>query len=235
MTANLYPGYNSGARPASAPATAAAAEPSRTPGARWVFGTPGGGLENAHWAANADVAAIGRKGELRTAEVLNALSCTDGAAVLHDLRIPIPGMSANIDHIVVSGTRVLIVDTKVWRPGFFWTIGQHTRRGVRAFPSADKQTMVMGAEAIERFLAGRHIDAKIVLPLVAVWPSSQHGRSHFWAMRFPGARVIRAETLARRVGKFVGKPANALLVATLAELLNNRPHRPEPPKVFTNF
>ena len=38
------------------------------------------------------------------------------AAVLHDLRIPIPGFKANIDHAVVSGRSVLLIDSKMWKP-----------------------------------------------------------------------------------------------------------------------
>jgi len=85
-----------------------------------VLGRPGSGLESAGWAVNGEVARIGRTGEVRTAALLDSLAARPGGpAVLHDLRIP--GGSANVDHVVVTGSRVHVVDAKVWAPGVYWT------------------------------------------------------------------------------------------------------------------
>lgn len=53
------------------------------------------------WVANDRVARQGREGELQTARVLDRLA-DRRAVVMHNLRIPIAGISANIDHV---GTR----------------------------------------------------------------------------------------------------------------------------------
>src|SRR5664279_5083467 len=84
-----------------------------------VIGVPGGGLGNgrggaANWAANAAVAKTGQQGEQRTAAILDTLARHDGAAVLHDLQMPMAGVTANIDHIVAVSYTVTIVDSKVW-------------------------------------------------------------------------------------------------------------------------
>src|SRR3954453_8392557 len=92
-----------------------------------IYGTAAAGLNNAAWARNQDVADIGAAGEKRTAQILDGFA--GKAAILHDLRIPIPGISANIDHVVVSGRRVLILDSKVWKPGIYWSLGGANRRG----------------------------------------------------------------------------------------------------------
>lgn len=47
------------------------------------------------WAVNENVAKIGAKGEQKTEELLNGFA--QKAAVLHDLRIPIPGFKAIIN------------------------------------------------------------------------------------------------------------------------------------------
>ena len=69
-----------------------------------VLGRAGGSLVGASWAAHAAVARVGRRAELRTADVLDRLASKHaGPTVLHALSIPIPGISANIDHVVVPG------------------------------------------------------------------------------------------------------------------------------------
>jgi hypothetical protein len=232
MTIDPYPGYDrarSGRRPP--PPTPA---PSST--GPWVLGSAGGGLVDAAWAANADVAKIGRAGELRTAAVLDPLTGLNGAAVLHDLQIPIPGFKANIDHVFVSGNTVLIIDTKVWRAGFFWSFGGRAYRGMRRFTSAEKKTMSMARDRLAGYLRERGLQADLLTPVVAVWPSKDGASSTFWAMNYPGAKVIPAADLEKRVQRVRRNgPANAILVSTLSQLLNAPPPHPHAPTRFDDF
>ena len=94
-----------------------------------IIGTPGGSLnETATWAKNQHVVKAGHDAEVKTGEKLNQWAlCEGGPTVLHDLHIP--GSNANIDHVVVSGTKVLMVDSKAWKPATYWTIFGHTYRG----------------------------------------------------------------------------------------------------------
>ena len=78
-----------------------------------IFGVPGAGLENQDFARNIGTAKAGAKFEKRTAKVLNELS--KQCAVLHDVRIPLAGVKANMDHIVVAGKHVMLIDTKGWK------------------------------------------------------------------------------------------------------------------------
>lgn len=54
----------------------------------------------------------GAAGERATAALLEPLALA-GWVVLHDRRVP--GMTANIDHLVASASRLWVLDTKVWR------------------------------------------------------------------------------------------------------------------------
>lgn len=114
-----------------------------------AIAAPGAGLAGSPlWAANASIARIGRQGELRTAALIDAAARRYGFTVLHDLRVPIPGFSANADHIVVSGRQVLLLDTKVWRPGFYWTFDGASFRGFSRFAPADKKTMKLAQHVL---------------------------------------------------------------------------------------
>lgn len=187
-----------------------------------VLGRPGGGLDTATWAKNDAVARVGKSGEVRTAAILDALAAKPGGpTVLHDLRIPIPGFTANIDHVVVSGHTVYLLDAKVWKPGFYWTARGRTRRGLSRFPPAEKKTMPMAQRAVTGYLERHRVVAEIAHPLLVVWPSSGRSPMHLWAMVSPGAGVVTGARFAAKAHRFVGaKPADPAVVAILAQLVN---------------
>lgn len=188
-----------------------------------VFGRAGGGMDNATWAKNDAVARIGKSGEIRTAAVLDVLARRPGGpTVMHDLKIPIPGISANIDHLVISGRTLYLIDAKVWKPGFYWTTGGTTRRGLARFAPADKKTMPMASAALARYLVPRtRGGVTVATPLLVVWPSSERSTTHLWAMSSPGANVIGSAKFTARAHRMVGtKPADPDLVQALLPLVN---------------
>jgi hypothetical protein len=192
-----------------------------------VLGHAGGSLVGASWAANDAVARVGRRAELQSAVVLDRLaSRPDGPTVLHDLAIPIPGISANIDHVVVSGRRVLIIDSKGWKPARYWSVGGATFRGFRRFEHAKTRTPGMARQALTGYLRGRGVRARLVTPVVAVWPSSSGGRISVALLGMDGCRPVRGECLTRVVRRSVGlRPADPGVVAALTRLLNPGPSR----------
>lgn len=199
-----------------------------------VFGSAGASLNdfNSWGSGDGSAAKRGQKGEVATAEMLNALADREGGpTVLHDLRIPLKGIKANIDHAVVSGKNVLLIDSKVWKPGFYWTVGGKSRRGFERVPHTEKKTMEMASQGISGLLASSGVNANIVTPVVAVWPSSDKAKLSLWALKFPGARVIRADQLAGRAGvgavlsskpwkKWAEDTADPAIVNALLPLLN---------------
>lgn len=185
-----------------------------------VVGTAGGGLADAPWAANDVVARIGRSGEIRTGELLGDLAAATGMTVLHDLYLPMPGVTANIDHAVVGGNVVLLIDTKVWKPGWYWTLGGVTRRGRTRFEHARTRTPAMARESIGRFLDRRGVPAIMPVPVVAVWASKRSGRASVRFLRMTGCHPIRAQALPRQVRRLVPRrPADRTLVQALSELV----------------
>lgn len=203
-----------------------------------ILGVAGGGLNNATWAKNEAVAKIGKAGEVKTATLLNGFAAPEnGVTVLHDLAIPIPGFSANVDHVVVSGRTVHIIDAKVWRPAFYWTLGGATRRGMERFEAADKKTMEMATESLTGYLAKQSIAADFVTPVLAIWPSSTTKALKVGFLRVPGARAMTGEQFTRYAEKQFtpstkfglgggnGKPADPAIVHALASLLTSGTRR----------
>jgi hypothetical protein len=180
-------------------------------------GTAGGSLttkSDTSWATNAAVVAQGHAGEVKTGHALDK-GLPDGVTILHD--ITIPGSRANIDHAVVSGTTITLIDAKQWAAGFYWTAGGKTRRGLARFEPAEKKTMVDGAKRIGNHLARAGVAHEFNESVVVVW---SNGPASLWAASFPGARLINGATLRKRARRLCGsQPADAELVAALAQLV----------------
>jgi hypothetical protein len=245
MAIEFYPNPPSTPRhqPPTAPLPTALS--SGSSGRGGVYGRAGGGLaaqgRQATWAANEDVARIGGDGEKRTAALLDRYATEGGVAVLHDVLIPTRRITANIDHVVVAGSTVYLVDTKVWKPGRYWTLFGRTRRGWARFPHADKKTMAFADEDIERFLRSRGIENfSIARPLLVVWPSSTLGSLNLSRLRVAGADAMSGARFATYAQRHFAKrllggatPADGRIVAALADLLESRrPHQPHSKRVL---
>jgi|GEM_PF-1037320 hypothetical protein len=194
-----------------------------------VIGRAGAGLEGADWAVNEAVAAIGQEGELRTAALLHRalLSSERGPTVMHDLMLPKDGLKANIDHVVVSGRDVWLLDTKVWRPGFYWTLFGHTRSGLslKKIGHMDKKTAWLAYQSIGELLRAYRVRAKVHRPVLVVWSSSRYGTPNLtWYKPF-GARAIAGESLARFCRR-MRQPAAQDIVSVLARLVVDRSFAP---------
>lgn len=197
-----------------------------------VIGRAGTGLAagNNDWAANADVARIGRVGELRTAALLNDIATRPGGpSVLHDLTIP--GSRANIDHVVVSGRRITLLDTKVWKPGTYWRVFGMTFRGGERFKHADKDTMAMAVAKLGTYLSQHGVACTIAAPLTVVWPSRPTGSVQMLTYGGPHGRrrLIPGDALPRSARRLGAHPADPNLVAALVPLVAGA----RPPMVST--
>lgn len=193
-----------------------------------VIGTPGGSLhELARFASAANIES-GRDGERRTAEILRSICIPGGPTVLHDLDIPMSGLAANIDHIVVSGHTVRIIDSKMWKPGFYWTLLGRTRNGLRRVAHADKQTMTLAQRAITTHLGRlvRPAGFRVKRPLVVIWPSSRSSITTF-LYRPVGAKAVTMPSFRFRAKRLLGtKPADPAIIAALVPLLKRPPSTP---------
>lgn len=182
-----------------------------------THGTAGGSLTNAGWASSAAAAMQGQLGERATASLLRRQP--KSRVVMHDLRMPIPGMNLNIDHVVIAGRTVALVDSKRWLPGFYLTLSGRTFRGLHRTSHVDKQTMVMARESIAAYLLRRGIKAQLPA-VVGVWPSNNSKKLRLWAASVPGADLIRADRLPGWLDRVLpDDPADPALVAALTALV----------------
>jgi len=192
-----------------------------------VIGTPGGSLEGATWAHSDAAARTGARGEERTAALLDALARKPGGpTVLHDLEIRQGRAVYNIDHVVVSGKNVYLIDAKVWKPGRYLTWrgktfgpkrpvdysnpnGRQTRRAAHA----DKKTMGLARAHIEG------LGVKVSGSVLAVWPSSTRGVIDVRFARNVSAKVMNAESAVAWVARRATRPANPDVVNRLMPMV----------------
>ncbi|KQO98652.1 hypothetical protein ASF30_11355 [Leifsonia sp. Leaf264] len=192
-----------------------------------MYGNAGGSLEGGTFAANKHVARFGAAGEKKTAALLAELAAT-GPTVLHDLKIPNQKFTANIDHAIVSGNKVVLVDTKAWAGNFYWTFAGATYRGLKRFATVDKQgkttfpaekkTLPMAKDAIAAYLGVPKENIRLAL---IIWPTGKKPLTT-WLMRSPGgATVLNGPVLTvGRLRSLAGKKeANEFIVRKLAQLV----------------
>lgn len=184
-----------------------------------VFGSAGASLRSGKnaWAANDDVARVGRSGELRTAALLNELAAQPGGpSVFHDVRLP--GSSANVDHLVVSGVTVTIVDSKNWEPGTYVRVFGLVLRGRGVFRHGSSANVSWQVAKLAKALPHA---VRFGRPVVMVWASSGTGPVNLGLLRFRGVRVVPADSISHaRLTRLVGdKPADAPTVLAIAKAL----------------
>lgn len=83
----------------------------------FVYGTPGS-VGDATDVFSAGNLKAGVRGEKNTAELLQLVSTIPGTNVFHGLRFP-GSANADVDHAVVNGNTVFLIDSKQYRPGVY--------------------------------------------------------------------------------------------------------------------
>lgn len=183
-----------------------------------VFGTAGSSADaGGSWATSEGTAKMGARGERRTAAVLDAMARNGNVSVFHDLVIPVGRDRINVDHVVVSGAQVLIIDTKVWQPGRYWTLFGATRRGWSRAAHADKRGIPMAAQYIKKQIGQ---SGWLPKPLMTVWSSNDSAPMNLTWFRPVGAKAVRGEQLREKVLAAVGdQPALPAITSQLIALL----------------
>lgn len=83
-----------------------------------VFGSPASHLDQASVKFGMENVRKGIQGEQRTATLLSEwVEGIPGVRVFHSMRFPAAMTDADVDHIIVSGNNVLIIDSKMWGRG----------------------------------------------------------------------------------------------------------------------
>lgn len=163
------------------------------------------------WAKNEAVAKIGAAGERKVAKALAPyFSSPTSAALFHDLAVP--GRRANIDHLIVSGRKVLLLDTKVWKQGFYYTVLSHTFRGFTPVSHADKKTYEMLAFDLRKFL--EPVGAKILTPAVIVL--GKGGKAKVGLYRPKGAKAYNLDAfIAKKISRMELIPPEPAILSTI--------------------
>lgn len=99
-----------------------------------VYGVPGGSLNSAGFDSGATNAGI--DGERRVAAVLDDfVKRTPGAYVFHSVKLP--GHYGDIDHVLLTGDTVIVIDSKNWRSDGSYNVmsdGETILRNGERFP-----------------------------------------------------------------------------------------------------
>lgn len=188
-----------------------------------TFGTPAGTLAAASGNKyEARRASAGTRGERDTANLFEkTFQRDDNIWCYHDLWMPggrgRNGETANIDHVLVTGQSVVVIDTKVWKPATYWTFRGTTRRGFTKTNWADKSGVGMAVDRLSERLPDINV-AGVTL----VWPSGP-GNLSLLLHRAPGGyRSYPADSPAtmRVIRRLLGTstephPAIPALLSTL--------------------
>jgi hypothetical protein len=188
------------------------------------YGTPAKSLTGMGGRYDAQSLRLGAAGERTTARLrAQGFARDDNVVVMHDLDIPSSSgrMSrggGNVDHVVVRGDRVMIIDSKAWAGGFYWTVGGHTRRGFKKAPWVDKRTVGLAVDRFALILPNAQVSGLLivhsaggkppVLPLVRL---------------ADGVKAVAAERAVRRIDNSLGGnvPADPEILAVLAKFLRS--------------
>lgn len=153
----------------------------------------------------------GSKGEKRTAQLLHrSFGGLANVWVFHDLNIPSvqnPEVyePANIDHAVLTGNHLLLIDTKNWAAGVYWTapVGGHDMRGLRRFQAAETRTLGMAQDRYRPWLP----EQLRIVTITAVW-TTKAGLSSLLLLRSRDrVRYMPARRVPLLAAAIFGKPA----------------------------
>lgn len=182
-----------------------------------IYGKGGGSAaKGGTWAKNEAVAKIGAAGERKVAKALAPyFSSPSSAALFHDLAVP--GRRANIDHLIVSGRKVLLLDTKVWKAGLYYTVFSHTFRGFTPVSHADKKTYQMLTHDLKKFL--EPVGAKILTPAVIVL--GKGGKAKVGLYRPKGAKAYNLdEFIAKKISRMNLTPPEPAILSSINRLFD---------------
>lgn len=166
------------------------------------YGTPGGSLQGNKSTFGKSKSDVGALGEQQTANMLERTFKKDSDIhVFHDLTIP--GSKANIDHVIVRGKNVLVVDSKRWKPGFYWSVGGKAFRGMKRFEPAESRTVGMANDRLRQLLQGTGARLNGVI----VVHQSKPGFCSFAFLRAADNVSVRnASMCSRHLRSFLGTP-----------------------------
>jgi hypothetical protein len=120
-----------------------------------VYGKPGG-VGNAVSKFGTDAVNAGVAGEMSTAALLDLLLKIPGVTVYHGLKFP-DSDTADVDHAVVHGRRVFLIDSKQYRSGdYHWGKEYDRAKNLTLNGWEDHETIEGGGHRIKNYMSVAH-------------------------------------------------------------------------------
>lgn len=125
---------------------------------RRVHGVPGRSLSVGRFG---DKAEIGAEGERRTARLITAsiLHAIPSARLINGLRWP-GSEHADLDHAVIAGNRIALIDSKMWADGVYWWDNKQLFRNGRELKAFG---LGAGVDAVRAAYPGYVVEGWVVL------------------------------------------------------------------------
>ncbi|WP_426225295.1 nuclease-related domain-containing protein [Pseudarthrobacter sp. DSP2-3-2b1] len=125
---------------------------------RTVHGVPGRSLSVGRFGERAE---IGAEGERRTAQLItgSVLHGIPAARLINGLRWP-GSEHADLDHAVIAGNRIALIDSKMWADGDYWWDNKQLFRNGRELKAFG---LGAGVEAIRAGYQGYVVEGWVVL------------------------------------------------------------------------
>jgi hypothetical protein len=187
---------------------------------RTVHGVPGRGLSVGRFGERAE---IGAEGERRTARLItdSVLPAIPAARLINGLRWP-GSEHADLDHAVIAGNRIALIDSKMWADGAYWWDNKQLFRNGRELKAFG---LGAGVEAIRAAYPGYAVEGWVVLhsPSGSLTLPSVERAGIF---PLPGRAPVRLVTpleLVAEIHAFLvqGEAPHAVQVPALAGLLRS--------------
>ncbi|WP_235436708.1 nuclease-related domain-containing protein [Pseudarthrobacter siccitolerans] len=187
---------------------------------RTVHGVPGRGLSVGRFGERAE---IGAEGERRTARLItgSVLPAIPSARLINGLRWP-GSEHADLDHAVIAGNRIALIDSKLWADGTYWWDNKQLFRNGRELKAFG---LGAGVEAIRAAYPGYVVDGWVVLHSPSgslTLPSIERAGMFPLPGRAP-VRLVTPLELVKEVHAFLvqGDAPHTVQVPALAALLRS--------------
>lgn len=174
-----------------------------------IIGKTGGSLAGLEGDFGKDRVKTGLAGERATVKSLNRVyGASDDVWLFTDLRIPgkkLNGQSGNIDHVILRGNNVVVIDSKKWKAGFYYTVaGTSFRAPLHRAKHCDKATVSLAVDRLRKFLP----KSAVVSGLIVVHPANPAASANVTFLRPPGGiAAVQADTerCTRLLKRLVGE------------------------------
>jgi DnaJ domain/Nuclease-related domain len=127
------------------------------------WGDPGAGLWDAEEKFGGARVEQGISGERKTATALETLYDIPGVRVFHGMRFPAANTQADVDHFVVCGNKIAIIDSKSWTPARYeWSpYGAILENGGKRERNVD--ALVHSSEKYKQIFAGCEVRSWVLI------------------------------------------------------------------------